>query len=115
MNTFIVLLTTKKNIPDHIWVNRFKCADFQACIKQSGCAFGFVPLSHLATYTGDHRHWDFEPDIVQIHQIIKQTGLPNFLGARIPVPSQLRPDRWCFHLKTFWDNQLVDLIQYGFP
>ena len=50
-----------------------------------------------------------------MHQIIKQTGLPNFLGARIPVPSQLRPDRWHFHLENFGDNQLVDLIQYGFP
>ena len=35
--------------------------------------------------------------------------------ARIPVPSQLRPDRWRFHLKNFWYKQIVDLIQYGFP
>ena len=105
----------RKNIQDHIWVNRFRCADFQACTKQNGYTFGFIPLSPLAVYTGDHKHWDFELDIIQMHHIIKQTGLPNFLGARIPVPSQLRPDRWRFHLKFFWDSQLVDLIQYGFP
>ena len=50
-----------------------------------------------------------------MHQIIKQTGLPNYLGAHIPIPSQLRPDRWRFHLKNFWDKQIVDLIQHGFP
>ena len=50
-----------------------------------------------------------------MHKIITQTGLPNYLGARIPVPSQLRPARWRFHLEKFWDKQIVDLIQYGFP
>ena len=50
-----------------------------------------------------------------MHRLIKQTSLPNYLGARIPVLSQRRPDRWRFHLKQFWDKQIVDLIQYGFP
>ena len=50
-----------------------------------------------------------------MHKLIKQTGLPNYLEARIPAPSQLRPDRWRFHLKNFWVKQIVDAIQYGFP
>ena len=53
----------KKTIPDHIWVNWFRCADFQACIKQNGFAFGFIPVSPLATYTGDPKHWDFQYQI----------------------------------------------------
>ena len=41
--------------------------------------------------------------------------MPNFLNYRIPVQTQLNPDRWGYYLPDYWDNQLPDLIQFGFP
>ena len=41
--------------------------------------------------------------------------MPNLLKCRIPVLSQLRPDRWCFHLADYWDSQLLDQKPFGFP
>ena len=36
------------------------------------------------------------------------------MGARIPVSSQLNINAWKSHLVQYWDNQIVDLLQYGF-
>ena len=55
------------------------------------------------------------PDIFEAHQITCDSGAPNFLKVRIPVVTQLHPDRWSFHLQDYWDKQLPDLIKYGFP
>ena len=40
--------------------------------------------------------------------------MPNFLNCRIPVQTQLHPDRWRHYFTDYWDQQLPDLIQYGF-
>ena len=77
--------------------------------------FGFCPLTPFTLYKGSPVHWDRIPDDLQAHEIIKNTGKPNFLAARIPVHSQLNIDKWCVHLAQYWDEQLVDLLQYGFP
>ena len=77
--------------------------------------FWFYTSQSLAIYTGDPKYWETIPDIIEMHRLIKQTGLPNYLGARIPVPTQRRPERWHLHLNDFWDKQIVDLIQHGFP
>ena len=37
------------------------------------------------------------------------------MGCRIPVQTQLKPGAWRFHLRNYWDQQLPDLIEYGFP
>ena len=31
------------------------------------------------------------------------------------MATQLNPDSWAKHLSTYWDQQLVDLIRFGFP
>ena len=48
-------------------------------------------------------------------RLFNKLASPNFLGARIPIASQLKPQRWQYHLAQFWDKQLPDLIEYGFP
>ena len=52
---------------------------------------------------------------LQLHKSVKQFGCPNFLGARIPVVSNLNMDNWKFHLRDYWDTQLLDLLEFGFP
>ena len=70
-NYFHSTFDQRKTIPDHIWVNRFRCADFQACIKQNSSAFGFIPVSPLAIYTGDPKYWETIPDIRCINLLNK--------------------------------------------
>ena len=52
---------------------------------------------------------------IQMHEIVKSTGKPNFLGARLPVMSQLNVQVWQTLLKDYWDQQLLHLLQFGFP
>ena len=104
-----------RHIPDHVFYDRHKCADLRACIQQNGDIFGFVPLTAMQSYTKKLVHWETIPDIYSSHTIIKESGLPNVLGHRIPVNSQLKPHTWHFHLRDFSDKQLPDLIEFRFP
>ena len=45
----------------------------------------------------------------------KHAGVPNFLGSRTPVSSQLNVEEWAKVLGDYWDKQLIELIRYGFP
>ena len=46
-----------RDIPEHVFYDRHKCADFRACVQQSGDTFGFVPLTAMQSYTGKPVHW----------------------------------------------------------
>ena len=70
-------------------------------MQQNGEAFSFIPLTPLKIYNGDPVNYEQIPDIIQTHIIVRQSGVPNFLGARIPVTYQLNPERWCSHLAEF--------------
>ena len=37
------------------------------------------------------------------------------MQARIPVQSQLNVNAWKRYLTNYWDSQLIELIQFGFP
>ena len=52
---------------------------------------------------------------IKAHFIVKQHQKPNYLGARLKVDSQLTLDAWKNHLSDYWDNQLIDLLYFGFP
>ena len=41
--------------------------------------------------------------------------MPNFLKCRIPVETNLNCNLWRTYLKDYWDQQLPDLLQFGFP
>ena len=77
--------------------------------------FGFLPSETLKLYTGDPVYYEQIPDIISTYFMIKESGLPNFLQGCIPVTSNLNIDRWRFHLLDYWDQQLLDLLEYGFP
>ena len=53
--------------------------------------------------------------LLQIHDIVKKSGKPNFLKARIPIQSQLKVEAWEEALGNYWDRQLLELIKFGFP
>ena len=52
---------------------------------------------------------------MQLGTILCQSGLPNFMKLHIPVQTQLKFQSWKKYLDCYWDRQLVDLIQFGFP
>ena len=104
-----------QQIPLYVWQNKHLSKDHMACIAQNGGDFGYIPLNDLKIYNGPDISWQNIPDILEAHKIIRNSGVPNFLKSRIPVPTQLNPERWYFHLQDYWDQQLPDLINYGFP
>ena len=104
-----------QQIPLYIWQNKHLSKDHGACIAQNGGDFGYIPLNDLKIYHGPDIFWENIPDILEAHKIICDSGVPNFFKSRIPVPTQLNPERWYFHLQDYWDQQLPDLINYGFP
>ena len=52
--------------------------------------------------------------LIEVHHIVRKTGKPNFLGARIPVTSQLKVEVWQDLLKDYWDQQLLQLLRFSF-
>ena len=108
-------LVHPEKIPLFVWQNKSSSKDHAACISQNGGDFGYIPLQDLTIYNGPQISWGRVPDLLEAHTIIRNSGAPNFLIARIPVATQLNPDKWYFHLRDYWDRQLPDLIKYGFP
>ena len=77
--------------------------------------FGFCPLTPLKLYTGNPVTWNVCHTDLEAHAIVTATGKPNYLAARIPVASQLNIMNWRSYLSNYWDVQLLDLLEYGFP
>ena len=49
-------------------------------------------------------------DIVQAQEVVRTSGLPIYLGARIPITTRLNVQAWKYHLAEYFDQQLGDLI-----
>ena len=105
----------KRNIPDHVYQNKFLSSDYVNCVQQNGKDFGFLPLNNLMFYTGHNIVWSQVPNIVEAHNIVRHSKKPNFMGARIPVASRFNIHAWKSYLDQYWDKQIVDLLQFGFP
>ena len=59
--------------------------------------------------------WNPIPDIIRARLLIQNSGLPNYLGCRIPAILNLKCHKWTQYLQNYWDNQLIDLLKFGFP
>ena len=48
--------------------------------------------------------------------VVRSTGLPNAMSARVPVPTKLDLDAWDRNLKYIGGRpQVMDFLRYGFP
>ena len=74
-----------------------------------------VPLSPIYVYKGLPKIWNQIPDILTAHKLIKNTGIPNFMGMRIPVKTNLNVGACRKYLTDYFVQQLPDLIEFGFP
>ena len=91
------------------------CTIYQLCRQQSDMKYGFIPLSDPVLPV----HYDCQQNlgysVVELHSKVKAHKSPNFIGARIPVPSQLNIPVWKDLLSEYWDQQLLQFLEFGFP
>ena len=85
--------TLNQRILDHVFADRHKCVEYNNCVQQNGKDFGFIPLMSLEVYHSAPIAYDQLPNIIIAHKIVRQTGSPNFFVARIPIASQLKPQK----------------------
>ena len=92
-----------------------ECKAFDQWKVQSAMNFGFVPLTNPilpeTTVTSDISFLD----PIKLHEEVKKYNLPNYLGARIPIRSQMNIGIWKTLLKDYWDQQLLQCLEFGFP
>ena len=105
----------KKRVDPSVIRQAKNCSDYVACKNQMGETFGVIPLSTLRKYEGPQTKNQPICDPLELHKLVKAFGCPNFLGARVPVVSNLNMNSWKFHLRDYWDTQLLDLLEFGFP
>ena len=56
-----------------------------------------------------------EPGLVKIYDAVVRVGVPNYRGARVPVPSALNIPAWRQAEHLLDDQSLVDCLEFGFP
>ena len=54
-------------------------------------------------------------DLLEIHEIVKKSKLPNYAGEKIPVPSNINTEFMKQNLVDYEDKKIVDLMEYGAP
>ena len=92
-----------------------ECSAFKKWKAQTDFDFGFVPLADFIMPQQTTVSSDVSDCPITQHFLISQTQVPNFLGARIPIQSQLNVQKWHEYLSEYWDQQLLQLVTFGFP
>ena len=105
----------KKKVDQDIIVQAKSCDDYVRCKSQMNKPFGVIPLSPLKIYTGAPTNNPKFPDPLLVHRCVRASGCHNFMGLQIPIHSNLNIPAWRSHLENYWDQQLVDLLEFGFP
>ena len=108
-------LLLKKRVDQKLIQQARSCSEYVACKQQMGNAFGVIPLSPLMLYQGPNTNNASTSDILNLHRAVKNSNCPNNMGIRIPVASKLKIKNWKYYLADYWDKQLVDLLETGFP
>ena len=83
--------------------------------NQTDFTFGFVPLAEqiMPKIMSVCHSKPLSP--FEMHSIVRATQKPNYMEARLPVNSQLNVEAWKSNLSNYWDQQLLQLIEFGFP
>ena len=92
-----------------------ECSVFEQWRQQTDFDFGFIPLSEFIMPVDNNVMSQVVECPIKQHLMINKTHVPNFLGARIPIQSQLNVPKWHEYLSEYWDQQLLQLVTFGFP
>ena len=112
---FVNTIMHFKQFGDQINIGDCQSQIFQKWREQSDFDFGFIPLGEQQMPTNLHINTNQTDNLIEIHEMVKNTQKPNFMQARIPVTSQLNVEVWQELLKDYWDQQLLQLLRFGFP
>ena len=55
------------------------------------------------------------PQLLDIADIVRSIGFPNYKVARIPISSGLNVKAWECHLQDYSDKRVLQYIKFGFP
>lgn len=58
---------------------------------------------------------DICPEFARVYDLVKATNLPNFVAAKVPVPSGLLVNNWVRLLSNYHDNKLCNFLYFGWP
>ena len=97
-----------------------KCQDqnnslFKQWQDQSQFQFGFIPLDEQIMPDTSVVNCSDGLSPFNIHALVRATNKPNYMEARLPVKSQLNVCEWKSRLTNYWDQQLLQLLEFGFP
>ena len=92
-----------------------QCEAYDQWKVQSGAIFGFIPLTDPILPVNTHISDKKITDPIELHKEVKKHNLPNQLGSRIPVQSQMNIKAWKSFLKGYWDKQFLECLEFGFP
>ena len=92
-----------------------ECRAFDLWSAQSKVKFCFIPLTDPIMPSRADTSQIKCRDPIELHHEVKKYDLPNYLGARIPVESQLNTQAWESLLEGYWDKQLLECLKFGFP
>ncbi|XP_035665155.1 uncharacterized protein LOC118408444 isoform X2 [Branchiostoma floridae] len=54
-------------------------------------------------------------DIIELYTAVAQTGVPNYIGARIPVKTSLNIPVWRALLANYSNTSIPDFLEFGWP
>ena len=98
---FVNSIMHHKQFGDQVHIGDNQCQIFQKWREQSDFDFGFIPLGEQLMPQNFEINVTDTDNLIEIHKIVKQTGKPNFMQARIPVKSQLNVEVWEKLLKNY--------------
>ena len=96
-------------------VSMNQCMAFDLWSQQSKAKFGYIPLTDPIMPKSKHTSKIAFSNPIDMHEEVKKYDLPNYLGARIPVKSELNIQAWEQLLHGYWDTQLLECLKFGFP
>jgi len=91
-----------------------KC-DKVSCSFHNGSKCGGPDGSGRFVRLYESRKDDFISSMIQIHELVKDSGEPNYIGLQIPVYSGINCDFLESELVDYNDRIIVDLMRYGAP
>ena len=92
-----------------------ECSSYLKFREQSEFDFGFIPLTEPMCYKGKVVNTESVECPIELYHKVANTKVANYMEARIHIVSQLNISFWRQQLVGYWDSQLLDLLQYGFP
>ena len=85
---------------------------FRQWQNQSDFSFGFIPHSEQVMPDVVNTVSPVGLSVFDIHALVRATGKHNYMSERIP---QLNVSVWKEELSNYWDQQLLQLLEFGFP